>query len=221
KFIVGSEYLKALVLDINKNIDEGDICIIPTCVDYEAYSQKDYSGINAHPIINLGWIGSNGNLALLENIIPYIDEVNKVTPVKLIVISGREIDPDVGFEIENLEWSYETQIDDLLKIDIGLMPLNDTRVERGKCGFKLIQYMGLGIVGVASSITINKEIVSDRVEGFLVDSDEDWTQVLLKVIELRDQFQEIGDAARRKINERYSFKANTQKYLTFIETHFA
>jgi glycosyltransferase involved in cell wall biosynthesis len=216
KFIVGSSYLKHRILSIKENVNENEICIIPTCVDYESYSPKDYKQINKGTPINLGWIGSNENLGLLERIIPYLEDVNKKTPIKLIIISGREVKPKVDFEIENILWSYETQIENLLKIDIGLMPLENTPVTRGKCGFKLIQYMGLGIVSVAGAVTINKEIVDDRINGFLIEPEDGWTDILLEVFESKENFSEMSKLARKKIMENYSFQANTQRYLDFV-----
>lgn len=219
KFIVGSGYLKQLAMSINIEIEDRDVCIIPTCVDYEKFPQKKYELRNDSKIpVVLGWIGSNGNLPLLEAIIPQLNQLNKEIPLKMIVISGKEFAPDADFEIENRMWSYETQIDDMLDIDIGLMPLNDTVRERGKCGFKLIQYMGLGIVSAAGAISVNKEIVEDNKNGFLVQTPEDWTETLRNAINLIDKFPEIGEAAHHQILTKYSFISNTKRYIEFIES---
>ena len=217
RFIVGSKYLQNLVLDINGDVHRSDICVIPTCVDYENGPTKNYGKSSDSDLIVFGWIGSNGNLPLLQEIIPQLNEVNETVPIKLIVISGKKISHDVDFEIENRQWSYESQIKDLLDTDIGLMPLNDNRRERGKCGFKLIQYMGLGIVAVASAVGTNNEIVDDRVDGFLVRNSEDWTSTLIEVIDSRNRFSEIGKLARKKIATKYSFSANTERYIEFLE----
>ncbi len=216
KFVAGSNYLKELVLSKNAQAVERDICVVPTCVDYESHPQKIYKSENDKPLV-FGWIGSNGNLWLLEKIIPQLNELHKHFPLKLLVISGKNVVYDVDFEIENRMWSYETQIDDLRDIDVGLMPLDNTREDKGKCGFKLIQYMGLGIVSIAGAITVNAEIIDDEKNGFLVSPDNDWSRELLKVVKSRGEFEEIGDAARRKIFENYSFAANKEKYIDFIK----
>jgi glycosyltransferase involved in cell wall biosynthesis len=217
KFVVGSNYLKNYILENNQTVNEYDICVIPTCVDYESYRKKNYNKIFSQEKIVLGWIGSNGNLDRLESIIPQINEVHKTKPVKLVIISGRQVEHNVNFEIENIMWSYETQIEDLLKMDIGLMPINNTLEDMGKCGFKLIQYMGLGIVSIASAITVNKEIIDEEINGFLVEPDEDWFRKLLKILDSRDEFERIGNSARKKIEENYSFLANKDRYIKFIE----
>lgn len=217
KFMVGSTYLKQYVLNINPTTTPQDICIIPTCVDYEKYEAKQFNNTSNEMV--LGWIGSNGNLKLLNNIIPELNLLHQHHPIKLIVISGKEFSPATDFEIENYRWSYETQINNLLKIDIGLMPLNNSLEDKGKSGFKLLQYMGLGIIGVATSITINKEIIDDKINGFLIsENNTDWLEVLKNIIDHKSQFEEIGKKAREKIKNQFSFNANKEIYLSFIES---
>jgi len=111
----------------------------------------------------------------------------------------------------------ETEISNLLDIDIGLMPLIDDAESKGKGGFKLIQYMGLGIVSVASPITINKEIVDHQINSFLANDNEEWEFWLSQLLERKFDLQKIGEEARLKINSKYTFSANENNYINFIE----
>lgn len=216
KFIVGSSYLKGYVLNANKGIEESEINVIPTCVDYEKYPVKKYLK-NVPKKITFCWVGTNGNLKLLNNITKHLNEVNKIHPLKLIVISGLKFKTNVDYEIENIQWSYDSQIDNLMKADIGLMPLNNKLEDKGKCGFKLLQYMGLGIVSIASGVTVNKEIVENDVNGYLVSPEENnWTEVILKAIANYDNFVEVGMKARRSVEDRYTFESNKLKYISFV-----
>ena len=95
------------------------------------------------------------------------------------------------------------------------MPLKNELRDKGKSGFKLLQYMGLGVVGVASAVTVNKEIIDDEKNGFLV-ADGEWEQVLSKVISLRKKFPSIGFEAYTKVAENYSFDANIEKLSSFV-----
>lgn len=99
------------------------------------------------------------------------------------------------------------------------MPLNDDAKSKGKGGFKLIQYMGLGIVSVASAITINTEIVEDGHNSFLVNSNEEWYEKLRTILERKIDFKSISIMARKQIMENYSFKANQKKYIEFVSKH--
>jgi len=212
---VGSQYLKQLVSERNNGVTQHNIVVIPTCVDYEAYPPKDYTRWKEY--IDFGWIGGTGNLNLLEIVIPVLNQAAKNHKIRLIVISGREYCPDATFEIINIPWSLGQEIESLRQIDIGLMPLHDTPEDRGKCGFKLIQYMGLGIVSIASAVTTNNEIIDDKVNGFLVYDEKDWLKVIVEVLAASSRYAEIGDAARQKICNKYSFAAHTQEYLDFIK----
>jgi glycosyltransferase involved in cell wall biosynthesis len=214
RFIAGSRYLRDLMLDARAGQPPEDAVVIPTCVDYQALASKDY-GVEADRV-TLGWIGTNDNLPLLEDIVPALNVLARRHPLRLLVIAGRDLDATADFPVENRRWSLETQIADLMELDVGLMPLLDTRVERGKCGFKLIQYMGLGIVGVASAVTTNCEIVTHGVDGFLVAPGADWAEALQRVLERRQDFPAIGAAARRTVATRYSFPANAAAYVEFV-----
>lgn len=213
RFIAGSAYLRQLALDARDG-EPADIAVVPTCVSYEHEPAKRYTGADGQ--ITLGWIGTDGNLPQIERIVPALEEVAREQPLRLVVISGRGLHVPATFEIDNRRWSLESQIGDLLDIDVGLMPLVDSRVERGKCGFKQIQYMGLGILGVASAITTNREIVSDGVDGFLVEPGDSWADALRRVLAQRDDFAQIGAAARETVQRRYSVAAHADAYVAFI-----
>jgi glycosyltransferase involved in cell wall biosynthesis len=213
RFIAGSEYLRRLVVAERGNATT-DVAVIPTCVSYDDEPQKRY-GAATGPI-TLGWIGTDGNLPQLERIVPELEAVAAEQPLRLIVISGQGLRVRSSLEMDNRRWSLATQIDDLLDVDIGLMPLVDSRVERGKCGFKQIQYMGLGIVGIASAITTNREIVTDGVDGFLVEPGDSWAAALRRALQRRSEFAQIGAAARETIRDRYSVAAHADTYVAFI-----
>jgi hypothetical protein len=210
-FIPGSNYLNQIITEKREN-DNFKSKVIPTCVDYDKYSSKKYNLKEGDPI-KFGWIGTNGNLLLLEQIIPELNLISKTHSIELIVISGQEFKPNADFPIINIAWSLESEIESIKKIDIGLMPLTDNTENRGKCGFKLIQYMGLGIVSIADDLTVNKEIIKDNY-SFLV-SQNNWNRVLNKVISLKANYQELGNLAKGRIENNYTFKANLSKYIQF------
>lgn len=213
QFIVGSHYLKSLILTHHTDLDSNRICVIPTCVDYDQYPAKKYSDKEE---IVFGWIGGNGNLNLLEKIMGALDEVAKSHKIRLLIISGKTLETKVTFPVDFRPWSLDTEIEDMYRMDIGLMPLEDTRVARGKCGFKLLQYMGLGIVSVATGITINREIVDDGANSYLVAPSGNWTEVLTKVIKMNN-FNQIGNNAKMKIHNYYTFTANFKIYSDYLK----
>ena len=139
-------------------------------------------------------------------------ELEKKYNFTFLVIS----DKAPSFKLASLQflcWNKQTEIEDLNKIDIGIMPLYDSEWEKGKCGFKGLQYMSLGIPTVMSTVGVNKEIISQNKNGFLVTNEEEWKTTLALLIESQELRSTIGKAGKQTILNRFSVKANTAKYL--------
>ena len=213
--IVGSSYLKKITIE-NSKVLKNQITVIPTCVDYFELDKKKYN--KNDPIIKFGWVGSDNNLFYIDNIIDDLNEISKTQKVELIVISknGYHTEKLLNLKIINIPWNIDKEIENLLNIDIGLMPLIGRHFEKGKCGFKLIQYMGLGLVSIASDVGVNSLIINDNTNGFLVEGNN-WKKKIEEVISLKHNFSEIGENARIKIQSQYSFKSNIKDYLKLLE----
>ncbi len=216
RFVVGSDYLKERVLSENRNIGKDDVLVMSTCVDYNKFPAKVYNKKTEE--IVFGWIGGNHNLHYLDMLVEPLNKLAHDFRFKLVVVAGRDYaNTNAQFRIENKRWSLDSEKDLIKSFDIGLMPIYDNAVGRGKCGFKLLQYMGLGVVGVATNVTVNGEIITDGENGFLVKADNsDWYEVLKKVLSLQKNFSAIGECARKTVEERYSFSACVEKYAEFV-----
>jgi glycosyltransferase involved in cell wall biosynthesis len=101
----------------------------------------------------------------------------------------------------------ESEVELINKFDVGIMPLNDNLWERGKCGFKLIQYMSCGIPVIASPVGINSEIVSNDV-GFLASSGKEWVDSFSKLISNDILRKQMGSNARQRVERHFSFYNN-------------
>ena len=93
------------------------------------------------------------------------------------------------------------------------MPLEDDKWAKGKCGFKALQYMALGIPAMVSPVGVNTKIVDDGVNGWICDSTEEWESRLREILEKKLSLAEYSAAARAKIVENYSVKSNTPNFL--------
>jgi glycosyltransferase involved in cell wall biosynthesis len=216
RFIVGSSYLESMVQSSNPVRGPVDIAVVPTCVDVAEYPLKRYATADGGGRTAFGWIGSVGNLKHLDLVLPALEGLSREHPLKLIVISGEPFQRDTSFEIVSVPWSYETQGASLNLIDVGLMPLCDGREERGKCGFKLIQYMACGIVSIGSAVTTNIEIIEHGLNGFLVWKQADWGAVFREVLAQKARFGEIGCNARHVVSARLTFCAQQARYVEFV-----
>jgi glycosyltransferase involved in cell wall biosynthesis len=102
------------------------------------------------------------------------------------------------------KWNYNDELNDLHTFDIGLMPLTDDIWSKGKCGFKLLQYMAAGIPVICSPVGVNKEIVTHEVNGFLVENENGWLDSIGKLVKDYRLRETMGKQAFKTVNDCYS-----------------
>jgi len=207
--IVGNAYLAEYVRPMNSQVT-----VIPTCIDLEKHvAKEDYR--HDGPVV-LGWTGLKDNLGYLDAIAPAIRALAEAYDVKLSVATGRPYTLE-GVVVENHYWQLDHEIDYLREADIGLMPLEDTPRARGKCAFKALQYMGVGVPPVLSPVGLNAEVVEDGIHGFLPGSVEEWHDALERLIQDPDLRARMGRAARQRVAEHYSHAVNYPKFKAVME----
>lgn len=215
RFFVASNYLKTRVLSENPKLEPESVCVIPTCVDYDKFPGKVYP--DKIEKLTFGWIGGDHNYAQLDTILPILNGLGERYQFKLLVVGGTKYMRETSFELEFRPWSLETEIRDILDMDVGLMPLENNLRTQGKGGFKLLQYMGLGVVSVASAITINKEIIDNGENSFLCNKHEEWLEKFKFMLNNKKQLNTISGNARKKIIAHYSFNSQFKNYLAHIQ----
>lgn len=205
KITVGNNYLANYTKRINSNVQ-----IIPTTIDTKNY-HNILTNHNDKDIV-IGWTGTHSTMRYLDFIFPIIEELEKKYDFKFRVISDKA--PNIKLKsIEFVKWNKESEIQDLSKIHIGIMPLKEDKWSQGKCGFKGLQYMALGIVAVMSPVGVNNTIVQHGKNGFLVDEKKDWINILSVLLKNQEKRKEIGQNGRKTIEDYYSVEANKKKYL--------
>ena len=187
---------------------------LPTVIDLVKYTIKDYSKNDKK--IKIIWIGSPSNLKNLFLIENTLKNLAKKYLIKLVIIGGK-INIE-GVECEEVKWQEETEVEELKKGDIGIMPLNDGYWEKGKCGFKLIQYMGVGLPVVASNVSANKEIVQNGVNGYLCEKEVEWYTYLESLILNIDLRKKLGENGRNIIEKSFNYKIVKRKYIEILRS---
>ena len=138
----------------------GEVAVLPTAVDTAAYRVEP---LPERPVI--GWIGSAGNLRYLEAIAPALAEVARRFPGVSIAVCCEE-PPDLpGLPVRYVPWSAAAEADFLASITLGVMPLDDGPWERGKCSFKMLQYLAAGRPCVVSPVGMNREVLAQAEVG--------------------------------------------------------
>jgi glycosyltransferase involved in cell wall biosynthesis len=205
--IAGNQVLQEYALRFRSECE-----VIPTVIDLQKYSvQKDYHSFN----YSIGWIGTSQNLVFLNQIAQPLRVLRQEFPqLKLLVICDKPYELDDI--VINKPWGKETEISDMLLMDIGIMPLSDDEWTRGKCSFKAIQYMALGIPAIASPVGMNMEVIKNGVNGYLADTEEEWIIKLRNTIcnqSLRQTFSLLG---REQVETKYSLQAWLDRWFQIV-----
>ena len=178
---------------------------IPTVVDLEAYDVDP--AIKSNELLRIGWIGTPQTWKELAHPIHKVLDPLLVQNRALFRAVGAGMQPETVGTLEILPWTENTEVSQIQSMDIGVMPLPDTPWARGKCGYKLIQYMACGLPVVASPVGVNRDIVEHGVNGFLAESDDEWRAVVAMLLNDADLRRRMGAAGRRKVEEQYSLQA--------------
>lgn len=180
--------------------------VIPTVVDHNRYLQAANNG--AEQLV-IGWIGSPSTQDYVVGIRCALRSVCEQAGARLMLIGATKdiIDELPGIPIEILAWSEELEAEYIAKMDVGIMPLVDGPWEKGKCGYKLIQYMACGVPVVASPVGVNVDIVVGSGVGYLAQSINEWRDSLLALLSNTGQRAVAGRSGQDAVYRRYSIRA--------------
>ena len=196
--IAGNDYLADRAMQAGARV----VDIVPTVVDTDRYPLADFH--SSHEPFRVGWIGTPITWeAYGQSLFEMLSERFAGEPVKFIAIGAATTARQVG-NIHIIPWSEDTEASHLGKLSVGLMPLENTPWARGKCAYKLIQYLACGVPVIASPVGANCEVVRDGENGFLAETGEDWVAAVATVLADRARAREMGLAGRAQIQERYS-----------------
>ena len=195
----GNNVLANYASQYNNNIH-----YLPTVIDTDRYKNRPIKQENE--VFTVGWIGSPSTAVYLSEISESLSIIGLEGPVQFIVIGGKA--PKVpNVNVVELDWSENTEIELISAFDVGVMPLPDDDWARGKCAFKLIQYMACAVPVIASPIGANIDVVNSQC-GLMASNKEEWTNAFR---EFRDNYImriQMGISGRKRIFEKYSLNKN-------------
>jgi len=193
--------------------------VIPTGLDADAFPPKEIHG--AQKRVRLVWVGSASTLKQLQTLGPVFEAVGRDVPgaVLRVIADARLQVP--GLEVENVPWSLADEARLLGEGDIGIAPLPDTPYTRGKCGFKVLQYMAAGLPVVASPVGINAEYVRPEATGLHATTAEQWTAAVERLAADAALRQRMGRAGRERVEKEFDFSVLGPKVCDVIEQALA
>ena len=212
KISAGNEYL----IQYAKDCGNANVVYNPTTVDMDHWHRETKVFNTSSPTV-IGWTGTHSTIRYLKPIVKMIKSLEEEGyNLELIIIADQNPDFDInGFRF--VPWSKEKEVQDLLKMDIGIMPLKDDEWARGKCGFKALQYMSLGIPAMVSPVGVNANIVDHTVNGFICNEEEEWKKQILNIVSNKHQLVALGKNAKDKIRHYYSVESNKQNFISLFK----
>ena len=191
------------------------VVVNPTTID-TIYLHNQVRDQTSSGRLVIGWTGTHSTLKYLDQVVPVLAKLEaEGLDFEFRVISNQS--PILSLRsLIFLPWNKDTEITDLLGFHIGLMPLEDDLWAKGKCAFKALQYMALGIPALVSPVGMNTEVVQHGQNGFICATPVDWEASLRQLLGDAGLRQRLGQAARETVEQRYSVRANTANFLALF-----
>lgn len=211
RVICGNRFLAERICDW-----QHDVRIIPTAVDTNRYIPTVHFA--ERPVI--GWVGTSGNLVYLRMIEKSLCEVLMRHPYTILRVISNE-QPKFSMipaeRCEFIRWNAEGEIAALQGLTIGIMPLADKEWERGKCSFKMLQYMSCALPVVASPVGMNSDVLAHDQVGFAAATLDDWVDQLDWLLHNPEKGAALGAAGRVVVQNNYSLSVLAPRLATALD----
>jgi glycosyltransferase involved in cell wall biosynthesis len=194
-------------------IKSDNLVYLPTVVSLAKYTA--IKAMFVPKVVQIVWIGSPSTSKYLALVKDVLEKLAQKYSLVFNVIGG-QFDSE-KIKVNLINWESDTEIMRLLDSDIGIMPLEDTIWEKGKCGFKLIQYMACGLPVVASPSPANFEIIEQSISGYIAKTEAEWFDFLEMLIVDSKRRASFGLAGRKRVEEDYSYEVWGNQYCQIIK----
>ena len=193
------------------------ITVIPTVVDAARYD-PELKPQGHKPVI--GWIGSPSTQKFLMDVAPALSAACKKHGARLLVVGASDALAEAfdGIDLEVVPWSEDSEADFIAQMNVGIMPLNDGLWEKGKCGYKLIQYMAMTVPVIASPVGANIDIIERGRCGFLAGSLQEWTTALDTILTDVSAQVRLGESGRAAVLSHYCVDAQVPSLIAVFDT---
>ena len=191
--------------------------IIPTAIDTTRYTKKKYKTEEENFII--GWTGTSSNfsyLNIVEKPLARFLADHKNTFFKLIADESWHselIPPD---RIIFVKWSREIEVEALHTMSVGIMPLTNTPWSRGKCSFKMLQYMAVGLPVIVSPVGMNNEVLEKGEMGLIARSEDDWHDAFDNLYSNSQTKQKLGTIGREVVEQYFSAESVVPRLFSIL-----
>ena len=184
------------------------VTVLPTAVDTDVCKPGSRAGARGDAVV-VGWVGTSSNLQQLLQIEAALALVLAACPnatLRVICDQPPAFSQLPQEQVQYVRWSEANELSNLQGMDIGIMPLADSLWARGKCSFKMLQYMACGIPAVVSPVGMNAEVLAMGSFAFAATTPSDWADALTALIRNPDERGRMGQEARAAAEQHFSVR---------------
>lgn len=192
------------------------ITVIPTVVDTSEYAPS--TSVKSPTTCVIGWIGTPRGSSYLKDLLGVFADLARTLPQASFKFVGAQPFETGSLPITFKPWRLADEVADLQSFDIGIMPLTDDEETRGKCGFKLIQYMSVGIPVICSPVGANLSIVDNETSGYFASTPSEWLEKLKQLVQDPGLRRRLGHRGRQVAEERFSLKTMAPRLLAVLRS---
>ena len=222
--VVGSPLLKEVV----KEGEREKVHFLPTTDgDFRGLVTEEATALRIRSFdkeVRIVWVGTFSSLMFLrevnesfERFGEYLASNGKNLILSVVCDYPFDVCPS-NYQLNNVKWSRQTAINEMLCAHVGIMPLKDSKSARGKCSFKLIQYLSAGLPIVGTSIGMNEMVLRDSVGVGLKSNDVDlWWDALLSVTSSKEHWQNLSKNALFFWESEFNYSNNLKWWKCLLE----
>lgn len=220
EIFVGNHTLKGL---ISKNYHDKTVVVNTTdkyfeTFDFEKYFEQRKQSYDKK--VTLVWLGTKSNIKYLQEVVPTLEDVSMKLKkqLEINVVSNAKIVPTKksNLIINNITWTREEGFKQLSIAHIGLMPLEDSELTRGKCSFKAVQYMGAGLPIIISPVGMNKEIIDGN--GYFASNRKQWENAVDNLSANKNNWEKQSYNSIKQWKKKFYSSEIAKKYIEKIES---
>ncbi len=189
--------------------------IVPMAVDLPA-DPPTHRPLVEGRWVELLWLGSRMTQPYLEIIRPALERVGGTFPHVRLRLVAHEPMRFGSLTVDFRRWSEAEQEQALRECHLGLCPMPDTVWTRGKCPYKVLQYMACGMPWVGSAVGENVVMSGGAGQGLCADSETEWFSALRELVGNEFEREELGRRGREYVQQRHSRKALSDQIATLM-----
>ncbi len=190
------------------------IYYIPTNIDFSKYNYRNYP--KKHKTFTIVWIGTPSTTIYLQKIINVLNKIKQQNNINIKII-GADKKMIKNLDCYHIDWNENTEVSEISKCHLGIMPLLNTNWELGKCAYKILQYMSLKIPVIASPVGVNSQIITDTQNGMLAKDEEEWYSKILEIINDRDLSNKISNNGYETVKKQFNLENYKLSFFKIIK----